>query len=221
MAKMVACLFFLLLPFLGQTQKRPSHIQDLEEASLELGRYLKEDWCDAPDPVRRQDIADFYNTFIRLMAIPPLTASESRAFFRRTLFGGASDEELDFVTRVDGELIMGNWMGFWDSFEYHLLFHRGTPLEVLEDGIFESNYWEPWNLSQENTRKSLINFAIVLLSRNPHYSSPFTPSSEKNPDNVHWGTPACDPKATEVMETIPTLTLGVSAFLFLFLSIPQ
>ncbi len=188
-------ILFLFTKSILAAQGVAPQVQNLKNFALELGHYVKNDWCRSDELSAKSRWADFYNRLMRLSVMSDAMEAYSE-FFKQTLF----------------EINANN--------SPHFSLYLSEFLEGLNDEgrepLLTADYWEPREMIREYARWSILAVAMA-----PSSSSSNSVVGEKFYSQFLLDFPepegyACVEKTTKAIDNIPLLKLGSSTIVMMW-----
>ena len=120
----------------------------LADLSMELARYVKNDWCGMDLPARTARWARFYSGYAPLFLSPAMTKDALVEFFRRSIASGVVEHDPGFFSQVD------RGMNVW---------RRSSPPETMDN---DSAILLPLEFSSAYPKS--VRFFVGSLTWNQH-----------------------------------------------------
>ncbi len=190
--------FFAMFLFLSQgafaRQDVSSQVQDLKDFALEVGEFVKNDWCDIDELVARSQWADFLNRLVLDQSRVPHPEKTYFEFYKQTLFE-INTKNSPYFYRYFSE-----FMGLVNNF-------KQSEIELTE-----ADDWAPWHMNREYTRWAIFLWAMApsvasaTATVEPFYSQFIADFPDPGYSNI------CKKDyITKGIDNTPVLKLGSSA----------
>ena len=193
--------FFAMFLFLSQgvfaRQNASLQVQDLKNFALEVGEFVKNDWCHVDEQVARSRWADFFNRLAPLSRVPYPEKTYDE-FYRQTLF----------------EVNANNYPYFYRYFSEFIGLINSVKQSEIE--LTEADHWGPNQMTLEYKRWVILLWAMapsgasVMATVKPFYSQ-FVADFPKPPAYYDDRDYACLDYVTKGINNVPVLKLGSSA----------
>ena len=182
---------FLLTKSIAAEQNTSPQIQHLENFALELGHYVKNDWCSTDQLRARTQWADFFNRLI-LLSRRPQTKETILDFFKQTLF----------------EIRHQNFILYLSE---HLDYLNSASLSELQSKPIEAGHWEPYQMAREEQRWFILFGATAPMPSSISKSDAIELARQfavTYPKPSSFEEFKCDENVTKAIDNLPSLKLG-------------
>ncbi len=180
-------------------QNTSPQIKNLESFALELGHYVKNDWCHSNLQSAQAQWADFFNRLILLNRAPQATEA-ALDFFKQALFEINEDNSPHFLR-------------YLSEFLNNI---SSVSLSELQSERTEADHWGPYQMAREGARRIILLWSTVPSYGDRNYKAYRHLFDAIFPEPADFEQFACDQKVTEAIGRVHPLQLGSSAMFYMW-----